>query len=91
MAEVKPQRRTAFPQLLCVSTMTPKSRRPKGRDDVLSSLDVAIDALNHAKEVSSITPAKAAFGSASNLLALIRVSLILVHIVRLPVNAYRTQ
>lgn len=56
---------------------TNKSRLPKGRDGVLSSLDVAIDGLNLAKELSSITPAKAVFGSVAILLIMIRVSFFL--------------
>ena len=71
--------------------MIPKSQRPKGRDGVLSSLNMAIDALNRAKEVSSITPAKAVFGSASNLLTLVRVSFLPVHVGRLLANVCRTQ
>lgn len=50
-----------------------ESQRLKGRDGVLSSLDVAIEAINLAKEVSSITPAKAVFGSVSALLTMMRV------------------
>ena len=50
-----------------------KTQRPKGRDGVLSTLNVAIEVLTLAKEVSSITPAKAAFGSVSALLTMIRV------------------
>jgi hypothetical protein len=53
--------------------MADNSQRPKGRDGVLSSLNVAIDGLNLAKEVSSITPAKAVFGSVAILLTMIRV------------------
>jgi len=53
--------------------MDTKSQRPKGRGGTLSSLNVAIEAMNLAKEVSSITPAKAVFGSVSVLLAMIRV------------------
>ena len=53
--------------------MEAKSQRPKGRDGVLSSLNVAIEAMNLAKEVSSITPAKAVFGTVSVLLVMIRV------------------
>jgi len=53
------------------------SKRPKGRDGVLSSLNVAIDGLNLAKELSSATPAKAVFGSVAILLTMIRVSLLL--------------
>ena len=48
-------------------------QRPKGRDGVLSSLNLAIEAMNIAKEVSSITPAKAVFGSVYALLMIIRV------------------
>ena len=53
--------------------MVAKSQRPKGRDGTLSSLNVAIEVLNLAKEATSATPAKAVFGSVSILLAMIRV------------------
>jgi len=53
--------------------MDTESRHPKGRDGTLSSLNVVVEALNLAKEASSITPAKAVFGSVSILLAMIRV------------------
>jgi len=53
--------------------MDPKSQEPKGRGGALSSLNVAIEVLNLAKEVSDITPAKAAFGSVSVLLTMVRV------------------
>ena len=43
-----------------------------GRDGVLS-LNMAIDALNLAKEAASVTPAKAAFTSAGVLLTMNRV------------------
>jgi len=56
--------------------MDANSQRPKG-DGVLSSLNVAIEALNLAKEVSVIAPAKAAFGSVSVLLTMIRVCFLL--------------
>ena len=56
--------------------MADKSQQPKGRDGVLSTLNLAIDGLNLAKEVSSVTPAKAAFGTVAILLAMIRVSLL---------------
>ena len=57
--------------------MTDKSQRPKDPGDgVLSTLDLAIDGLNLAKEVASITPAKAAFGAVAILLTMIRVSLL---------------
>jgi hypothetical protein len=53
--------------------MDARTQGPKGRDGVLSTLNVVIEALSLAKEVSSITPAKAAFGSVSVLLTMIRV------------------
>ena len=54
--------------------MTDNSQRPKGRDGVLSALNMAIDGLNFAQEIADVTPAKAAFGSVAILLAMIRVS-----------------
>ena len=57
--------------------MTDKSQRPKGRDGVLSLLNVAIDGLILAKELSSVTPAQAVFGSVSVLLTMIRVRFLL--------------
>ena len=57
--------------------MEAKSQRPKGRDGTISALNVAIETLNLAKEVSSITPAKAVFGSVSVILTMIKVSLLL--------------
>ena len=71
--------------------MATKSQRQKGRDEVLSSLNAAIDALNRAKEGTGITQAKVAFTSASHLLTMIRVSLPPVHVGRLLANGYRTQ
>ena len=44
------------------------------RDGVVSSLNVAIDGLNLAKDLSSITPAKAVCVTAAVLLTMIRVS-----------------
>ena len=60
--------------------MDPKDQLPKGRDGVLTALNVAIEGLNLAKEISSITPAKAVFGSASVLLAMIRVNFSFAHL-----------
>ena len=54
--------------------MRGKFRRPKGEDGVLSSLDVAIGAVDLAKEAPSSMPAKGVFGSTSVLLTTIRVS-----------------
>ena len=53
--------------------MDVNSNRPKGRNGALSSLNVTIEAMNIAKEISAIAPAKAAFGSVSVLLTMIRV------------------
>ena len=57
--------------------MPDKPQPPKGQGGVLSSLNMAIDGLNLAKEVASVTPAKAVFGSVSILLTMIRVSFLL--------------
>ena len=53
--------------------MATKPQRPQGQGGTLSSLNVAIQTLNLAKEISTITPAKAVFGSVSVLLTMIRV------------------
>jgi len=53
--------------------METKPQRPEGKDGILSALNIAIEAMNLAKEISSITPAKAVFGSVSVLLAMVRV------------------
>lgn len=55
------------------STMLAKSERPKGRDNTLSLLNLAIEASNVTKEVLSITPAKAVCGFVSVILTMIRV------------------
>ena len=57
--------------------MADKPQQPKGQDGVLSTLNVAIDGLNFAKEVASLTPAKVVFGSVAILLTMIRVSSLL--------------
>ena len=53
--------------------MEADSQRTKGRDSVLSALNIAIEALNLAKDISTIAPAQAVFGSVSILLTMIRV------------------
>ena len=58
--------------------MQSKSQRPSEREGVITALNAAIETLNLAKEISSITPAKAVFGSVSIILAMIRVSFLLV-------------
>ena len=58
--------------------MQSKSQRPNEQEGVISALNAAIETLSLAKEISSITPAKAVFGSVSVILAMIRVSFLLV-------------
>ena len=53
--------------------MEKKSQRPKDREGVISLLNATIEALNLAKEISSVTPANAAFASVTVLLTMIRV------------------
>ena len=59
--------------LLPTLTMASRSRRPKGRDVVLPTLDVFIQALSIAKDACGIPPAQIALGSAGTLLTMIRV------------------
>ena len=68
--------------------MDKDSKRQKRRDDALSLLDAAIEAVNLAKEISSPTPAKAVFGTVSILLTTIRVRLILFYNGELWVDMY---
>ena len=65
--------------------MDPNEQRPKRQDGVLSSLNAAIDAMNIAKDVMNITPAKAVFGCVSVVLTMIRVGS-LIYVVPLPAN-----
>lgn len=53
--------------------MDAEPQRPKGQDTTLSTLNLAIDALNFSKDVSGIEPAKIAFGTVSVLLTMIKV------------------
>ena len=53
--------------------MTSTSKQPKGRDGIISTLDVFIQFLNIAKDTCGIPPAQIAFGSAGVLLTMIRV------------------
>ena len=57
--------------------MKTNPQQPKEQEDTISTLNAFAEALNIAKEVSSIMPAKTVFGSARILLAMIRVSLFL--------------
>ena len=63
--------------------MENESQRPKEQEGVISGLNAAIEAMNLAKELSSITPAKAVFGSVSVILTMTRVSFLLVCVDRL--------
>ena len=56
--------------------MSATSQRPEERDGAVSALNAAIETLNIVKEVLSVTPAKAACGVVSVILATIRVSLL---------------
>jgi len=78
-------------RFLVAPDMADKSQRQEERDGVPSSLDVAIDALNRAKEAMSVAPDNAAFSSASVLLTTIGVGLLPVHVYRLLANVYRTR
>ena len=53
--------------------MDADSRRQKCQGDALSLLNMTIEIMNLAREVSSVTPAKAVFGSVGVLLTMIRV------------------
>ena len=53
--------------------MDANAKQQKRQDNTLSLLDVTIEAMNLAKEISSVTPAKAVFGSVGTLLTMIRV------------------
>ena len=53
------------------------SKQQKRRENALSLLDAAVEAMNLAKEISGATPAKAVFGSVSVLLTMIMVRFLL--------------
>ena len=59
--------------------METKTQQPKEQRGVISALNGFIEVFNLAKEISSNTPAMAVFGSASVLLAIIRVSFTAFH------------
>ena len=61
------------PSLRSYPTMDAHSRQQEPQGNSLSLLNVAIEAVNLAKELSSATPAKAVFGTVSALLTMIRV------------------
>ena len=53
--------------------MDANAKQQKRQDNTLSLLDVAIETMNLANEISSVTPATAVFGSVGTLLTMIRV------------------
>jgi len=53
--------------------MATNSQRPKGRENSVSLLNAAIDAMDLAEKISSITPAKAVFATVGVLLVMIKV------------------
>ena len=57
--------------------MTDNSQRWKGRGRVIPALNMAIDALNLAKDATSTTPVNPVFGTVATLLTMIRVSSLL--------------
>ena len=75
-----------FYQLPRALTMDANSQRPKHRHRVLSSLNAAIDAMNIAKDVMNITPAKAVFASVSVMLGMIKVHFLLLYVCRFLVD-----
>ena len=87
----RPRRRTAFSRPPCLSTMKTKFRRPKKHDNGLPSLNAAINALDLARDTTSLKQAKQAFCSASALLTTTRVGFLPVHICRLSVDIRRTR
>ena len=66
-------------------------QRQKRRNDTLTSLNVEIDALNLAKDKTTVKQAKDAFSSASAVLATIRVSPVPIHSSCLLANERRTR
>jgi hypothetical protein len=61
--------------------MDPNSQQPKEADGAIPSLNLAIDAVNLAKDIVPIAPAKAVFVSVSFILTRIKVCFLLVRLV----------
>jgi len=57
--------------------MEAESKQPKGQGAIISPLNAAIEAMDLAEKISTITPAKTVFGSVSTLLTSIRVCFLL--------------
>ena len=79
LSSLKPIHHVVFYQPR-VSTMASNPQRTKHRDNILSSLNVAIDALNITKDILSATPAKAVCGPVSVILTMVKVSSLLTHV-----------
>ena len=71
--------------------MKTKFRRPKKPDNALPSLNAAIEALDLARDKTSLKPARDAFYSASALLATIRVRSFPAHVRQLLADKRRTR
>jgi hypothetical protein len=54
-------------------TMEAESEQPEGQEGTISALNAAIEAMNLAEKISTITPIKAVFGSVRTLLMIIGV------------------
>jgi len=57
--------------------MATESQRPRGRESAVSLLNAAINAMDLAEKISSITPAKVVFATVGVLLAMIKVCFLL--------------
>ena len=68
--------------------MKAKFRRPKKPEDALHSLNIAIEALDLARDNTTLKPARNAIYSTSALLATIRVCSFPVHVRRLFTDSY---
>ena len=71
------------------SAMASDSQRQKGRDSTLSRLNLAIDALSLAKDISTIAPAQATFSSVCALLTILRVFVLLFCADGLPTHIFQ--
>ena len=72
---------TVFSCYVNFEPMDIEAQRQNRRDNTLSSLNAAIEALDIAGGISDFIPAKAVFGTVSVILTMIRVSFLLVHMV----------
>ena len=72
-----PSRRPALSQLPRTSTMQSKSQRPKDREGIVSTLNIAIDGLGVARDALSIPGAKAVLGIVTIILTMIKVCFVL--------------